>query len=136
MAVISLDSSAMGSAAQAPPPTKPPTCSRCGGIAEFLITKRSNRNGNVGRPYYKCSLCGKFLVFCDQRGNDPTNPECHCGHSSKRQISGRSKPVPGRVHYVCRLGRCNFYCAGKDEKGVDIVIDMDLVADLARLMII
>ncbi|KAK5637088.1 hypothetical protein RRF57_012800 [Xylaria bambusicola] len=120
----------------ASPPTQPPYCPCCSRVSKRLITRSSNRNGNAGRPYSKCLHCDKFLVFDDYRGNDSTNPECHCGYSSKRQVSGRSKPVAGRLHYVCRLGMCDFFSPGKDAKGIDVIIDMDLTEDLSRLSII
>ncbi|KAI0432795.1 hypothetical protein F5Y09DRAFT_300924 [Xylaria sp. FL1042] len=120
----------------APHPQQPPQCAECGHITTLHITGSSNRNGNAGRPYYKCLSCGKFCVFNDLRGNDPTNPCCYCGYSSKRQITGRSKRVAGRVHYVCRLGECDYFSSGSDEKGKDIIIDMDLSDALSRLFII
>lgn len=90
-----------------PPPEEPPACCHCGGQSKKFITRSTNRNGNAGRPYYKCTCCSKFLAFADDRGNDPNNPRCDCGVSSKRQLASREK---GRkIHYVCRLGKCNFY---------------------------
>ncbi|KAI5926283.1 hypothetical protein F4810DRAFT_656258 [Camillea tinctor] len=119
-----------------PPPTQPPICKKCKRASEYFITRRSNRNGNAGRPCYKCLPCDNFLVFCDRRGNDPENPKCHCGYSSKRQITGRSKSVPGRVHYVCRLGECDFYSPSRDENGQDNVIAGELADKLSRLSFI
>ena len=95
--------------ALAPAPEIGPDCLRCGKSSDQFVTKTSNRNNNAGRPYFKCVHCDKFLVFNDTRGNDPDNPLCYCGVSSKRQVSGRDRRVPRGVHYVCRLGRCNFY---------------------------
>ncbi|KAI1292587.1 hypothetical protein F5Y03DRAFT_402841 [Xylaria venustula] len=132
---ISTDLSSIKRVTLASPPTQPPQC-RCGQVSKRLITRSSNRNGNVGRPYYKCLRCDNFLVFDDYRGNDSTNPEYHCGYSSKRQVSGRSKPVAGRLHYVCRLGMCDFFSPGKDAKGRNVIIDMGLIEDLSRLSII
>ncbi|KAI1274931.1 hypothetical protein F5Y07DRAFT_409660 [Xylaria sp. FL0933] len=120
----------------APYPEKAPQCQRCGQVTTLHITGSSNRNGNAGRPYYKCSSCIKFCVFKDLRGNDPTNPKYHCGHSSKRQISGRSKQVAGRVHYVCRLGTCDYFSPGRDEEGADIIVNEEISNALSRLYII
>lgn len=54
-------------------------------------------NNNVGCPYLKCVPCYKFLVFNDTRGNDPNDPLCYCGVSSKRQSSrARSPSLPWR----------------------------------------
>ncbi|KAF2498794.1 hypothetical protein BU16DRAFT_443877, partial [Lophium mytilinum] len=74
-----------------------------------FVTRRSNRKGNTGRPYFKCLSCDRFLCFADRRGNDPSNPLCFCGASIKRQISGPEKDVARGVHFVCRLGECAFY---------------------------
>ncbi|GAW25178.1 hypothetical protein SAMD00023353_0203280 [Rosellinia necatrix] len=134
---VSFDSSGVRSERTlAPPPEEPPSCYRCGGVSELSVTRSSNRNGNAGRPFYKCRSCGKFLVFNDNRGNDPTNPECNCGSSSKRQVSGRSKTVAGRLHYVCRLGTCDFFSPCRDENGVDSVVNMDFVEKLSQLSFI
>ncbi|KAI3343192.1 hypothetical protein F4824DRAFT_133940 [Ustulina deusta] len=132
----SIDFSSGRRATLASPPTQPPLCIRCGRAGERLVTRRSNRNGNAGRPYYKCLHCGKFLVFDDVRGNDLMNPECHCGHTSKRQVTGRSKPAAGRLHYVCRLGTCDFFRPCQDENGIDIIINMNLAEELSRLFLI
>lgn len=76
----------------------------------------------------------KFLVFADNRGNDPNNPTCNCGVPSKRQVASREK---GRkIHYVCRLGKCNFYNASLSDGGIVTVERDDLVSLLAMLRII
>ncbi|KAI0977539.1 hypothetical protein F4678DRAFT_17849 [Xylaria arbuscula] len=133
---ISTDLSSIKRVTLASPPIKPPRCLCCGQVSKRRITRSPNRNGNVGRPYYKCLRCDKFLVFDDYRGNNSTNPECHCGYSSKCQVSRRSKPVAGRLHYVCRLGMCDFFSLCKDTKGMDVIIDIDLTEDLSQLFII
>ncbi|KAI0412234.1 hypothetical protein F5X98DRAFT_379980 [Xylaria grammica] len=133
---VSIDLSSIRRVTLESPPTQPPRCHRCGRTSERLVTRSSNRNGNAGRPYYKCLHCNKFLVFGDYRGNDSTNPKCYCGCSSKLQVTGRSNSVPGRLHYVCRLGLCDFSGPCRDERGLDVVINMDLVGGLSRLFII
>ena len=121
----------------APPPDKAPPCFRCGEPSVRFITRRSNRNGNVGRPYYKCVECRQFLVFADERGNDPQNPPCDCGTSSKTQVSGPDKSVPRGVHYVCRLGKCDFYAPCMDQEGNQVALVGDQLLDqLAALRII
>ncbi|KAI0970446.1 hypothetical protein F4678DRAFT_462673 [Xylaria arbuscula] len=129
-------SSSVNSAALAPSPASPPLCFLYSKANERIVTQSSNRNGNAGRPYYKCTPCNNFLVFADERGNDPTNPECHCGFSSKRQITGRSDRVAGLVHYVCRLGECDYYNPSRDESGIATVIAANLIDDLSKLSII
>ncbi|MCJ1474880.1 hypothetical protein MMC13_003540 [Lambiella insularis] len=114
----------------APAPTTAPICFECGNPGRRFITSQANQKGNAGRPYYKCVADGRFLCFADQRGNDPTNPPCDCGESSKRQISGSNKSVPRQVHYVCRLGGCDFYQAG------GVTIPERLVEPMARHYII
>lgn len=103
-----------------PPPLTPPTCCRCNGQSLEDNASPSNPNGNQSRPYFKCASCGKFLVFNDDRGNLPNNPECHCCLSSKRQVAGRKKNRA--IHYVCRVGRCNFYSAAVDPHGRQLCV--------------
>jgi len=97
-----------------PPPEKPAQCHRCNGRVEEYTVKSKNRNGNAGRPYYKCiGACRKktFLVFADSRGNFPENPDCLCrtsGTSSKMQLANE-KENSRKVHLVCRRGRCNYF---------------------------
>ena len=74
-----------------------------------LTTRASNRKGNAKREYFKYKPCDKFHCFSDTRGNDPRNPPCHYGISSKMQVSGPEKSVARGVHYVYRLGRYDYY---------------------------
>lgn len=108
-------------------PEQPPTCHLCQRPSTRLMTRRPNRKGHAGRPYHKSLPCGKFVGFAHDRGNDPNNPPCHCGASSKTQIAGREKKIPGGIHYVCRLGECDFYkpCIGKD--GEQVTVEDDLI---------
>lgn len=46
-------------------------CRRCGSDRATLnrfVCRRSNRNGNAGRPYLKCMPCNRFVKFEDERG--------------------------------------------------------------------
>lgn len=90
-AISHLTSPPSGCINLAAPPDEPPICFRCDGPSKKLITRTSNRNGNAGRPYYKCRFCDEFLAFADDRGNDPANPLCYCGKSSKREVACREK---------------------------------------------
>ncbi|KAH8655689.1 hypothetical protein BX600DRAFT_385793, partial [Xylariales sp. PMI_506] len=114
----------------------PPTCFLCNKPSVRMITRKSNRKGNAERPYYKCHPCDKFLCFADKRGNDPTNPVCHCGASSRRQIAGRETRNPGGVHFVCRLGTCDFYAPLRNGCEPVTVQADDLVKLLAALQIV
>ncbi|KAF5536070.1 hypothetical protein FMEXI_10507 [Fusarium mexicanum] len=51
----------------APAPSRPPVCFVCNSLSRRLVTRSSNRNGNAGRPYHKCTSCQKFLSFADFR---------------------------------------------------------------------
>ncbi|KAK7219776.1 hypothetical protein V2G26_007779 [Clonostachys chloroleuca] len=136
MACISFDVGSVRRISLAPPPEEPPICFRCRGPSKKHITRTSNRNGNAGRPYYKCICCGQFLAFADDRGNDPSNPLCHCGSSSKMQVACREK---GRkVHYVCRLGKCDFYkaCHSANQDAVVTVDGDGIISLLAMLRLI
>jgi hypothetical protein len=133
---MSFDISTLRRINLAPSPQAPPSCFKCGGLSRKLVTRSSNRKGNAGRPYHKCELCGKFLAFADERGNDPNNPKCYCGASSKRQIAGPEKIVSRGLHYVCRLGACDFYALCTDAEHQQITVDGDLVDLLAMLRMI
>lgn len=124
------------SAVLAPGPVVAPICILCRAPITRQITRTSNRNGNAGRPYYKCIPCNKFHCFDDRRGNDPTNPPCFCGISSKRQLSGPEKPMGRMVHYVCRIGGCNFYSDHGNTQQKITNVNRELVELLARLSII
>ncbi|KAI1649288.1 uncharacterized protein F4817DRAFT_32754 [Daldinia loculata] len=118
-------------------PTSPIPCRHCGLTASTATTSSSNINGNAGRPYFRCPTMGKFLVFADARGNDPTNPVCRCGLSSKRMMSGfYNAKTPGKLFYVCRSGMCEYYRECRDARGEHVVVDWELVDHLAWLEII
>ena len=119
-----------------PPPVTAPDCRRCHKSASRLITRRTNRNANANRPYYKCIPCNKFIRFDDERGNDSRNPLCHCQESSKMQVSGVDKRVPRGLHYVCRSGTCDYYEVRRDAQQQQITLDEDLVNALAMLKFI
>ena len=113
-------------------------CFKCGGRVRREITRHSNRNGNAGRPYDKCQnpRCGKFLGFVDERGNDPTNPECECGVPSKRQITGERNRTPRAIFYVCNRRRCDYYAEETDARGNRVRVQPGLVDLMAMLSII
>lgn len=102
----------------------------------MFVTRASNRNGNAGRPYYKCVPCDKFLVFADNRGNDPTNPLCECGLESKRQVAGKERKTSRGIFYVCRKGVCDFYAPALDNHARQISIEDSIIPLLAALSII
>ncbi|KAF2869242.1 hypothetical protein BDV95DRAFT_570683 [Massariosphaeria phaeospora] len=133
---MSFDLSSLERINLTPPPEVPPKCFLCSGPSAKFITRCSNRKGNAGRHYNKCVPCGKFLGFADDRGNDPNNPPCNCGTSSKRQVAGPETQVPRGVHYVCRLGACDFYAPARDADLRQITVNSDLVGLLAQLSII
>ncbi|KAH7115253.1 hypothetical protein B0J11DRAFT_540200 [Dendryphion nanum] len=110
-----------------------PKCTKCGRSTSWKVTKPSNRNGNAGRPYYKCLPCNKFCCFTDMRGNDPANPLCYCGTSSRKQISGENKHPLRQVHYVCVQGTCDYYQVGKSPSGDPICLDEEVANQMRRL---
>lgn len=120
----------------APGPTHPPICSRCNSPSQRKTTRSSNRNGNAGRPYDKCTNCGNFLGFADERGNNPNNPLCHCGQSSKAQVTGQNSGNPGGLHYVCRLGTCDYYYVRRNRNNEQIRLCGDMVEQFANLKLI
>jgi hypothetical protein len=128
----------------APPPSEPPLCPTCDEKSTRFITRTGNRNGNTGRPYYKCVPCNKFIVFDDTRGNDVRNPLCKCGRSSKKCVAGKDTKFPRNLWYGCRLGKCNFFARSvrTDSDGTGGVgykantVDDDLMGQMAKLSII
>lgn len=117
-------------------PETAPSCIKCGLPTSRLKTKRSNRNGNALRPYYKCQPCNKFHCFADTRGNDPANPLCHCGVSSKRQLSGLEKRPPRQLHYVCRLGTCDYYDVDRSLSGESKDFDENVLERMRELNLV
>lgn len=99
-----------------------PVCLRCDGPTRDYIVNSSNRNYNAGRPYYTCSspACGKFSTFADDRGVQPQNQPCECGHPSRRQLAGLDRTVPRGLHFVCTIGHCNFRKPDEDQNGRQI----------------
>ncbi|KAI1472749.1 uncharacterized protein F4812DRAFT_23924 [Daldinia caldariorum] len=116
-------------------PSSPMRCYHCGLTASPAVTSSSNENGNAGRPYYKCPRTGKFLVFADARGNDPRNPPCECGLSSKRMVAGRKKSR-GKLFYVCRNGTCDYNRCCTDARGGKVTIDWEILDHLVHIQII
>lgn len=80
--------------------------------------------------------CDKFVRFNDTRGNDSRNPLYHCQVSSKIQVSGPDKRVARGLHYVYRLGGCDYSEARRDTQRRQITLDADLVGILVRMQII
>lgn len=114
------------------PPDIPPRC-RCDSLLR-LTTRTSNRNGNAGRPYLKCSDCRMFVTFTDARGDHAVNRMCHCQRPSRLQVSSLQK---GRkLHYVCSTGQCDFYRLAINKESKLVILPEDLVEDLADLKLI
>jgi hypothetical protein len=111
-----------------------PNCRSCRKACTRHITRSSNRNGNAGRPYYKCIPCDKFSCFEDSRGEDETNPLCDCGKSSRRQLSGREKGR--RIFYVCKTGSCDFFQFHKRQDGSIWSVGQDMAEALAELRVV
>ncbi|KAH7412826.1 hypothetical protein BKA64DRAFT_659649 [Cadophora sp. MPI-SDFR-AT-0126] len=111
-----------------------PNCHSCGEACTRLVTRVSNRNGNGGRPYYKCIRCDKFSCFDDSRGEDENNPVCDCGKASRRQLSSREKGR--RIFYVCKTGSCQFFQFHKRQDGSNWSVGEDLAEALAELRVV
>jgi hypothetical protein len=111
-----------------------PNCHSCGEACTRHITRSSNRNGNAGRPYYKCIPCDKFSCFVDSRGEDENNPLCDCGKSSRRQLSSREKGR--RIFYVCKTGSCQFFQFHKRRDGSNWSVEEDVAEALAELRVV
>ncbi|KAJ5476577.1 hypothetical protein N7475_002306 [Penicillium sp. IBT 31633x] len=110
----------------------PPHCRKCHHEGIKRIVRDENPNGNAGRPYYQCSICGRFICFDDTRGISPANPRCDCGKYARRQISGVSKRVRHGIHYICARGGCGFYEEDLDADGVQRQVPDRSVGTCAR----
>ncbi|OAK93945.1 hypothetical protein IQ06DRAFT_363756 [Phaeosphaeriaceae sp. SRC1lsM3a] len=117
-------------------PSSGPRCRKCHSESKLLVTRSGNRNGNAGRPYYRCSKCPEFLCFADERGIDQGNPICLCGVPSRRQISGSLKRVPRGLHYVCSRGECFFYLPLYGSHGEQVGLAEELTDIFIQLRII
>ncbi|KAK5992055.1 hypothetical protein PT974_05451 [Cladobotryum mycophilum] len=114
------------------PSSTPKHCFQCGGSTSRFKTSANNPNGNAGRPYNMCLHCNKFLGFDDQRGNHLSNPECHCGTPSKMQATGKTAAAPLALHFVCRLGECDFFSRGVGKNGRTAHVRPEMVNILAK----
>ena len=111
-----------------------PNCRSCGEECTRHVTRSSNRNGNAGRPYYKCIPCNIFSCFDDSRGEDEKNPLCDCGKSSRRQLSSRER---GRqIFYVCKTGSCEFFQFHKRQDGRNWSVEENVAEAFAELHIV
>lgn len=111
-----------------------PRCRVCSKPCTLLVTRSSNRNGNAGRPYYKCIEDDVFACFADTRGDAENNPACHCGVSSRRQLSSAAK---GRkIFYKCRSGTCDFFQFHQRADGSEWGVDEDVANALAELRVV
>ncbi len=90
-----------------------PRCQLCNSILSRCFTLAQNRNGNAGRPMYRCGECRTFVCFGDMRGVDPENPLCECPtpHPSRAQVAGErdGQILPRAVYFGCAIGQCRFF---------------------------
>ncbi|RDH20656.1 hypothetical protein M747DRAFT_31285 [Aspergillus niger ATCC 13496] len=97
-----------------------PLCLSCRRPTTERTARRGNHLGHDGRPYFRCEPCNRFSCFGDMRGIHLNNPVCYCeGYLfSRRQIAGwdSQQKVRGAIHYVCAVGKCDFfeYCRDND----------------------
>lgn len=99
-------------AQQEPNPLGPP-CRACRAPSTLSLVSHFNRNGNAGRPFYKCPRpeCHVgFVTWADRVGIERGNPDCDCGRTSRRGLTGECAwRGPGKVFYKCAEGRCGFW---------------------------
>ncbi|KAL2782381.1 hypothetical protein BJX66DRAFT_320880 [Aspergillus keveii] len=63
---------------------------------------RSNENGNVNRPHYRCRRC-RDMVFDDWEGIREGNPLCFCEEVSRGQVESGYAFV-----FRCARNECEF----------------------------
>jgi DNA-directed RNA polymerase subunit M/transcription elongation factor TFIIS len=111
-------------------------CPICGREPKYFVTRRSNRNGNAKRPYYKCIPCNKFVSFDDDRGILTQNPPCDCSVQSRMQVAGKFAATARGLHFVCAKGKCGFYEGALAPTGEQYQLDDNLIDMFASLGII
>lgn len=107
-----------------------PQCKICHVPCTRIVTSPFNKNGNAGRPHFRCTLCDAFHSFEDGRGVLDGNPQCHCKEPSRLQVAGQHARISRGLHYVCAAVKCGF--AEQDQ----IVVDNDLVGRIAKIGLI
>jgi hypothetical protein len=109
-------------------PLTQPLCLQCGRLVKYNIVKETNRNGNAGRPYFTCIPCRKFHSFADERGNSSQNPLCYYNQPNRTQVARYRAQLSGLLHYVRRVGACDFYQVVINLEGRQMVSDEKLNA--------
>jgi hypothetical protein len=112
-----------------------PLCLWCNSSTALYHVGPRNRNGNAGRPYYKCSnaTCREFATFADLRGIHNSivfgqNFVCSCPSYNlpRLQVAGRESKHPHALHWVCATGKCDMFAwCGND--GIACVLDPDQI---------
>ncbi|KAH7143533.1 hypothetical protein EDB81DRAFT_857036 [Dactylonectria macrodidyma] len=99
------------------PLPRAPECPTCHRVSNRRVAKDTNPNGNGGRPYYFCDRSHKynFITWDDNRDIIAGNPQCWCGHRSRRDRANG----PGLTEwYACASRECGFR---QEIEGNDIV---------------
>ncbi|OJJ68291.1 hypothetical protein ASPBRDRAFT_322738 [Aspergillus brasiliensis CBS 101740] len=101
-----------------------PVCRRCGWIPRDHRPHHvaTNRNGNLGRPYYACPNCTSqtysysphvrdrgWITWDDERGIRDSNPLCDCGVVSRQDRAGAGTTMSGLGFWTCATGRCGYF---------------------------
>ncbi|KAH7000916.1 hypothetical protein EDB80DRAFT_879035 [Ilyonectria destructans] len=89
------------------PLSRAPICLDCSHFSDRRVTSDNNPHGHAGRPFYFCNRFHKFnfITWDDARGIISDNPQCWCGHLSRRN----RKNGPSRTEwYACASGGCKF----------------------------
>ena len=127
------------------PLAETPRCRRCDWEPRYRnVVSENNRNGNAGRPYYKCVRCeGRpgqgvgyhlkgWITWDDDRGMDVRNPECYCGVASRQDKAGAHTTIPNLGFWTCATGRCNYYSAAKNGQTVEQRVENPEMAEYCQ----
>ncbi|KAK4221702.1 hypothetical protein QBC38DRAFT_344325, partial [Podospora fimiseda] len=86
-----------------------PRCRKCRNQSTLSEAGEGNKNGNKGRPYYKCNPCGNWITWADlQDCGGKDNRYCRCRQKTRTNICGENSKVPGKINYKCASGNCDF----------------------------
>lgn len=95
-----------------------PDCKEdCEWRTELHITY-GGRNGNRGRPYYKCPS-GHWNCWADKIGIVSEPCECENERRSRENYLGYTKPQPGKLFWTCVEQKCSFEMWEADEDWQD-----------------
>ena len=69
-----------------------PKCEYCGAI---LVIRRTSKGINIGRMYYNCQICQKFVMWAEHL------KQCSCGGGHCKVRTAKTAANNGRQFWCC-----------------------------------